>query len=216
MNTGGCRLAIVGLALRNAVSADRIRNMPADSVSPSLGAYCTCNVCTTRRTPGYFLPPGVHSRPLADLGSPCIAAPWISALDATYAYFYLVGGDDRPMGQTVAIFFRRWTTAPMSPSPAKSIAYDSGSGTTPTGPWANALKPTLSDPVPASLATIPNTRFPARDVEDKSPKLSLENEVLEPEFEDPPFVELLKFAVPFTDAASKSQQPEVAPVRLML
>jgi hypothetical protein len=104
----------------------------------------------------------------------------------------------------------------MSPSPAKSIAYDSGSGTTPTGPWANALKPTLSDPVPASLATIPNTRFPARDVEDKSPKLSLENEMLEPEFEDPPFVELLKFAVPFTDAASKSQQPEVAPVRLML
>jgi hypothetical protein len=76
--------------------------------------------------------------------------------------------------------------------------------------------PTLRDPVPASLATIPNTRFPDREVEDKSPKLFIENETLELEFEDLPSAKLLKLAVPFTAALSALQQTEVAPVRLMV
>ena len=74
------------------------------------------------------------------------------------------------------------------------------------------LNPTESDPFPASLATMPNTRFPARDVEDKSPKLSRENEVLEEEFE---LIKLPKLALPLTEAVSKLQQARPEPVRLI-
>jgi hypothetical protein len=55
------------------------------------------------------------------------------------------------------------------PQAAKSIVYDSGSGTAPTALLADALKPVLSEPGCGIVGDDTNTRCPARDVEDRSP-----------------------------------------------
>src|SRR5690242_15866356 len=100
----------------------------------------------------------------------------------------------------------------MIPTPAKNIAYVWGSGTTPA---VERLNPIASDPVPASPATMPNTRFPVLNV-DVSPNVPREYETSEFELQLPPPVKLLKLAFPLTEAVSKGQHDESLPVKLMV